>query len=132
MAFFTRSATYKRTIKDPDTGDEATITLRPLNAGDRAELQDLTRMQMGDEGSAELRLGQMQLITVSRAIVDWTLDEPTTPEAVAMLHPDVFDDIYSHISWGSVPTEEPADASPLDGTEGEPAETLERPAVLAS
>ena len=132
MAFFTCSATYKRTIKDPDTGDEATITLRPLNAGDRAELQDLTRMQMGDEGSAELRLGQMQLITVSRAIVDWTLDEPTTPEAVAMLHPDVFDDIYSHISWGSVPVEEPADASPLDDTGEAQTEIHGPPVVLAS
>lgn len=125
MAFFVKNLTYTRTIKDPESGEEATVTLRPLNAGDRAELQDLTRMSGGDDGGAELRLGAMQLVTLKRAIVDWTLPEPTTAEAIAGLHPDVFDAIYEYVSWGAVPPEpeQPEKAENPTSAPSEPAET---------
>ncbi len=119
--FVDNLCTYDRKVRDPRDGEEWNVTMRPLHAGDRAELQDLTRMSMGDEeNSAELRLGAMQLITLERAIINWTLPSPPTGVTIRQLHPEIYDQIYEYVSWGDIPAEVSND--PLDvgsnGSEG--------------
>jgi hypothetical protein len=111
--WFVGGETYRRTITHPITGENGWVDLRPLNAGDRAELQDLVRMQFSsqdddtaDETSAALRVGAMQLLTLERAIVEWSLPSPPSPVTIRQLHPEVFSQIYAEVSWGRVPPPE--------------------------
>lgn len=104
---FVDSATlYTRTITDPRDKESWQVTFKPLAAGDRAILQDLTRMSTGDDQSAELRLGAMQVITVDRAVVQWTLPLAKTRLTIEALHPDLFDQIFEYVSWGTIPEDE--------------------------
>lgn len=103
--WFVERTTYERTIRHPDTKAEAVLTMRPLNAGDRAEFNEI-RLLSSDDGSGggegQLRPGRMQLLAVERAVVAWTIPGPgPTAEAIAQLDPRVFDQIYGHVSFGN-------------------------------
>ena len=112
--FVDTTSTYKRTITDDRDGEEFEVVYRPLTAGDRAELQDLARMSTDQDeaGSAEMRLGAAQIITLDRAIVSWNLPLSKTKSTIEALHPDLFDLIFQHIAWGSPPDEPEAEADP--------------------
>jgi hypothetical protein len=105
--FVDTGATYTRTITDDRDDEKFEIVYRPLTAGDRAELQDLARMSTDQDeaGSAEMRLGAAQIITLERAIVSWNLPLSKTKQTIEALHPDLFDQIFSNIAWGSPPDE---------------------------
>lgn len=107
MSFFISNETYKRTITDPVSGEEAEVELRPLNAGDRAALEDTIRMEAGDS-NPQVLLGTMRRLTVERALVGWSLEVSPTPETIKSLNPDVFEQIFEHVNMGGV-TEDPKD-----------------------
>lgn len=105
--FVDPNATYERTIRDERDGEEWQVTFRHLTAGDRAELQDLARMQIGgdeeDTGSVGVRMGRAQIITLDKAIVSWTLPLSKTRDTLAALQADIFDQMFGYIAWGEEP-----------------------------
>lgn len=107
--FVSTTERYDRTIRDARDGTEWTATYRPLTAGDRAVLQDLTRMAIAgdtdEQATAEMRLGAAQILTLDRALVDWNLPLAKTRATIEALHPDIFDALFEHVSWGSIPDE---------------------------
>lgn len=129
--------TYERKVKHPD-GTEETVWLRPLNAGDRAEFNEIKVLA---EGDGAIQTGRIQLLMVERAVVDWTLEQdgsklPISSEIIRQLEPSVFDQLYEHVSFGDPdvkkamigglavveqrerkPGEEEAETDPLDESE---------------
>jgi hypothetical protein len=123
-AFLSQGETYERTLREAD--DELIVTLRPLMAGDRADLQDQLRILVTDDdadGDADanvnvlqLRPGTNKILTVAAAIVSWNLDVAPSVSSVRALKPHVLDWLFQEISWGdkpSEPTEEEVAGSPL-------------------
>jgi len=126
MAWFTPTETYTREVWDeaapvesengneaqPGRGEVAVVTLRMLNAGDMAELQDRLKMSMSDENEdASVYLGTLRRLTVQKALIDWTIPGPKpSPEAISQLEPHVFEQIYAHCSIGTPLEEKPAAA----------------------
>lgn len=119
--WFVERTTYTRKIKAA-SGAEAEVVMRPLNAGDRAEFNEIQLFQDEDgEGSGRLRPGRMQLLMVERAVVSWTIPGPgPSSESIAQLDPRIFDQLYDAVSFGNPPEEE-GHASPLseDGARSE-------------
>lgn len=104
MSFFISTEPYEREIESP-SGEKGTVKLRRLNAGDQAAIQDTLRMSLGDDGTdSSLALGTMRMLTVKRALIDWSWRPSPTPELIAQLDPDVFEQIYSHVEMGVPPT----------------------------
>jgi hypothetical protein len=128
ISFFSDGETYWRDIRRKVGGKERVerIELRPLMAGDRADLQDAVRFGVTDEegdetGATELRVGTMRLLTVTRALVSWTLPKAISLSSVRALHPDVFSQIYDEVSWGEIPpepSEQELAGDPLPDTNG--------------
>jgi hypothetical protein len=118
MGFLVGDDTYERTYDDPDGSDEKlTVTLRPLNAGAAAAIEDTIAMEIGENEQpvASVRLGRLKLLHVQHAVVSWSLPVSPTAETIARLHPDVLNAIFADIRRGSVPAREPDAADPLDG-----------------
>jgi hypothetical protein len=100
-SFFVSGETSDHTITSP-TGEEATVTLRELNAGDMATIQDTVRVTSeGDEVSPELRIGAMKLAMVTAAVVSWTLEVPATPNSIRALDSTVFEAIFKIVNGGT-------------------------------
>jgi hypothetical protein len=113
MGFFISTDTYTRKIKSPD-GDEGEVTLRRLNAGDQAAIQDTLRMSLEEGADASLAIGTMRMLTVERALIKWDWEGPQpSPESISQLEPEVFEQIYSHVEIGTPPT--PPKSAPQDG-----------------
>lgn len=111
MDWFVSRETYDREVAHPDDENEKiTVTLRPLNAGDRAELQEM-RIGAGDDGEGEGRvsLARQQVHAVQLALVAWSLPQAVSPETIAQLDPRVFDGIYKHVSFGNPKADDPED-----------------------
>jgi hypothetical protein len=111
--WFVKNDTYDREIEHPVTKEKATVTMRPLNAGDRAEFNEIRLLYSApdeDGGEAEtegaIRPGRMQILAVRRALVSWTIDMPITDATVQQLDPRVFDQIYGHVSFGNPKAQE--------------------------
>ena len=111
MPFLTDAATYTETFEDPDGGSETLeVELRVLNAGDKAELEDLIAMDVDEEErlTAGMKLGTMKLLTVSRAIVRWRILDAAdagpmpapSPDVIRRLHPATFEAIFDRIRFG--------------------------------
>lgn len=113
--WFTPRDTYERPIVHPESGAEATVTYRPLNAGDRAELNEMRVLDDGaGGGEGRYSLAQQQLRATEMAVVAWTLPGPSpTPESIRQLDPKVFDLIYKHVSFGKPKSVAEAAADPL-------------------
>lgn len=110
-----RGETYDRKVKHPD-GTEETVTFRPLDAGDRAEFNEIKILA---EGEGSVQTGRIQLMMVERSIVRWTLEQdgaplPPTLDVIRSLDPNVFDQLYEHVSFGK-PKAEPEQPKQLDG-----------------
>ena len=130
MPFFIRNEPYTRTIKTPE-GEEGTVTLRRLNAGDQAAIQDTLRMSLSEDADASLALGTMRMLTVQRAVIDWDWPGPKpSSESIAQLEPDVFEQIYSFCEIGTPPTQEEASASE-NGTETAKPKTRQKAAAAS-
>jgi hypothetical protein len=114
MAWVTEQKTYDRKVKDPSSGEEATVTFRPLNAGDEADI-DESALEITADGIARMRSGLQKFLTLERAVVAWTIPgvEPTA-HGIRHLQSAVVDELMQHVSFGVVP-EEPAE-DPLAGT----------------
>lgn len=127
MSWFTSTDTYAVEVwsiaaperngdgtEKPGEGETATVTMRPLNAGDQADIQDILRMEYsddeGDDNRSQLAIGSMRRMSVEKACVDWNIPGPKpTPEAIRQLAPVVFEQIYAHVRLGNVhPTLPPA------------------------
>jgi hypothetical protein len=115
MSLLQSRENYTAPVKDPETGATVTVTLRRLNAADKARLDDTLRMEFEseDEITAELKLGTWRMLTVKAAVVSWDSpgDPPPTPEVIEALHPDVFEQIHAAIEAkgdATAPEEEPA------------------------
>lgn len=98
-----RGKTYDRPVKHPD-GTEETVTFRPLDAGDRAEFNEIRILS---EGEGAMRTGRISVLMVERAVIAWTLKEedgvtplPLTSAIINALDPSVFDQLYEHVSFG--------------------------------
>jgi hypothetical protein len=112
MTWFVERETYVRKIVDPESKEEAEVTMRPLNAGDRAEFNEIRLLSDGEGGGeGTLRPGRMQLLTVERAVVSWTIPGPQpSAEAIFQLDPRVFDQLYELVSFGNPPEAEGSEA----------------------
>lgn len=100
--WFVQRDTYEREIEHPETKEKATVTMRPLNAGDRAELQELRLVEGEDgEGEGRIHIARQQLHAVRLALAAWSIDTPITADTIAQLDPRVFDQIYKHVSFGN-------------------------------
>lgn len=109
MPWFTPTQTYVKTIKDPESDETATVTLRPLNAQDRAAIEDTLQMHGDSEGQVtpQMKLGTMRMLTVTRATVDWSIPGPKPNETtIASLDPRVFEQLWDAVSFGTA-TEDP-------------------------
>lgn len=73
----------------------AEVELRPLTAGDMAELNQLN---LENDGPA-LRLGKAKLRAVELALVGWSLG-PITRETIEQLNPMVFEQIHDLVDAG--------------------------------
>lgn len=105
MGFFITTETYDREVEGTN-GEKGTVTLRRLNAGDQAAIQDTLRMSLSEEADASMALGTMRMLTVQRALIKWSWEGPQpSPEAIAQLEPEVFEQIYAYVEIGSPPTE---------------------------
>jgi hypothetical protein len=118
---FVSQETYRKDLYRPmkvpgDPLDDVVgwVELRALNAGDRAEFNEL---KVSAEGEAGIQVGMIQLLMVDRAIVSWSFERAQTVQAIIDLEPDVFDQIWGHVSMGN-PTL--ADAIDEIRNEGEP------------
>jgi len=121
VSFFIAVEPYKREITAPD-GEKGEVTMRRLNAGDQAAIQDTLRMTLGDETETSLAMGTMRMLSVQRAVLDWSWPGPKpSSESISQLEPEVFEQIYSFVEIGTPPTPAPSTA----GTEAptEPGET---------
>ena len=114
MSFFTKPEPYKREVEFE--GEKGEITLRRLNAGDQAAIQDTLRMSISEDSDASLAIGTMRMLTVQRALLDWDWHPKPTPETIAQLEPDVFEQIYSFCEIGTPPTERASANGSQDGT----------------
>lgn len=104
MPFFITTEPYKREITAPD-GEKGECTLRRLNAGDQAAIQDTLRMSLSEDADASLAIGTMRMLTVQRALIDWNWPGPKpSQESISQLEPEVFEQIYSFCEIGSPPT----------------------------
>lgn len=109
--WFTSTEKYEREIESPN-GAKATVVLRRLNAGDQAAIQDTMRLIVDTEETS-LKLGTLRHLTVQKAVLDWDIPGPKpSPEAIAQLHPDVFEQIYAAVEFGSAPDLQVIDGSP--------------------
>jgi hypothetical protein len=123
-SWFTTREPYDREVvhpKDPEA--KMTVTLRPLNAGDRAELQEM-QITGGEDGEGEgkVSLARQQVRALQLALVAWSLPEAVSPDTIAQLEPAVFDAIYAHVSFGNPKAEEPkgkAEVLPLPSADDE-------------
>jgi hypothetical protein len=124
---------YDVVVIDPDDGNEITVTLKRLNANDKAALDDSLRMQFEDEGRvrAEMKLGTWRMLTVQRAVVDWDspLDPKPTPGIIANLKPDIFEQLYEAIEANDagVPPPDADDPTRGDSEETKPEEASSAP-----
>lgn len=96
-----RGKTYDREVRHPD-GTVETVTFRPLDAGDRAEFNEIRILS---EGEGAVRTGRISVLMVERAIISWTLKQdgeplPVTSAIINALDPSVFDQLYEHVSFG--------------------------------
>lgn len=113
--FFITAETYTKTVKGSG-GEEGTVTLRRLNAGDQAAIQDTLRMSLDEGSDASLAIGSMRMLSVERALIDWDWDGPKpSPEAISQLEPEVFEQIYSFVEIGTPPTPEQKESPSTDG-----------------
>lgn len=84
-----------------------TVELRPLDAGDMAELQEI---RLRENGGA-VAIGENKLLAVEKAIVGWSLPTAPTRDAIRQLNPIVFEKLWELVDVGegpTVPASEPA------------------------
>jgi hypothetical protein len=96
---FVNQETYDVEVVDPRDGERWNVTLRVLNAGDRAALQDETVIETDDSGEdrARVPMGKLRMKALERAVVSWTLPMQPGPNAIAVLHEAIFDQLYEAI-----------------------------------
>lgn len=120
---FLSQETYDVELVDPRDGEQWTATMRVLNAGDRAAIQDETVIETDDEGGDRSRvpMGRLRMKAVQLSLVKWTLPLPPTAQTIATLHPDIFDQLYKAVRDGSeqgppteAPTDDPSPAASVD------------------
>lgn len=112
--WFTGQDTYDREIKDPVSGDTATVTLRPLTWGMTLQQNEI-KLEQTEEGGGRARMapGDDKLLLVELALVDWTLTDdngakvPITRETIRKLNPLVGEQIHRHINVGEGPHFDP-------------------------
>lgn len=114
---FTSTLTYTRKFGDaPDSDvkieelEPFVVEFRPLDAGDRAAIRDSLAMEVSEDESVSLeaRLGTIELLTVERAVVSWTLTPAPTREVLRRLRPDVLEALREATSFGRAPAPKPA------------------------
>lgn len=105
MSFFVdRKETFPVTIHSP-SGEEATVELRKLTAGDMADRQSrMFRVDVSIDPktgkpreNTEVDVGGARLFTIYRSIVSWSLGRDVSYEAVKDLDSTVADQIYDEI-----------------------------------
>jgi hypothetical protein len=106
MSFFVARDPITHTITDTDTGETATVDIRPLNAGDQVAIQDTIRVLIGDEAEPEVNIGTMKLLIVERALAGWSLDLALNRNTISALKPEIFEQIY-RLANGGEPTASP-------------------------
>lgn len=81
-------------------GEKASVTLRKLNAGDQAAIHDSIAVS---EDAAEIKLGTIKLLMVTRAVEKWDLPLAPTEASIKSLEPAVFDQIVEAVEFGGSP-----------------------------
>lgn len=96
---FVQNEIYEVELVDPRDDEKWTATMRVLNAGDRAALQDETVIEEDSSGEdrARVPMGRLRMLAVERALVSWTLPLPVSSEAIHCLHEDLFDQLYKNV-----------------------------------
>jgi hypothetical protein len=103
VAFFQETEHYE--VEISDGGETATVTLRPLTAGDLAAIYDSSTVSAVSTMSG---VGTLKLVMCQRAIVSWTLEGNPTMAKLRALKPKVLDAIFEAIK--SDGTEDPTGA----------------------
>lgn len=129
----TSSELYTRKVWN-EAGEEAEVTLRLLNAGDKAEVEDQQQVRVdADEETVtpEMRMGSMKHLIVNRALVSWTLPLPPPTEAiVASLDDGIFQQLFALASFGQPPKQ--PERPKKDGAPRPPRAAGKKPAPAAS
>lgn len=109
--WFVERTTYDRKIVNR-AGAESSVTMRPLNAGDQAEFNEIQLLSDGEGGGeGVVRPGRIKILTVERAVVSWTIPGPgPTAETIAQLDPFVFEQLFELASFGNPPEGEGSEA----------------------
>lgn len=116
---FVSNLTYTRKIGNAPDADvkiedveSFVVELRPLDAGDRAAIRDSLAMELdaqGEAASVQARLGTIEILTVEKAVVDWTLTPGPSRATIGRLRPDVLEAIRDQTAWGKIPVPKPAE-----------------------
>jgi hypothetical protein len=113
-SWFIDASTYDEEIIHPDTGEKATVTLRDMDSGAQAEIQDTLEVTIrqeqeldgGERDREELdeqdldvraKMGTLKLLTVERSVVSWTLPVPVTRATLRQLDPRITEMIFQRI-----------------------------------
>lgn len=135
---------YEITLRDPSDGEEWAVTLRELNAADEAAIDDQLSFALGGEGEdgeeervdAQMPMGSMRLITVTRAVVRWSLPQTATVHTIRALRKDLFHQIYSQVRFAGDamkdPTPAPSSATEPPTSSPEPPSVEEEPKLSAA
>lgn len=110
-SFFVPRDAVTHVIKHPDTGEEASVEIRRMNAGDQVAIQDSIRMMLSEDGveDAQLQLGTYRRLLVKRLLVSWSLELPVSDSTLDQLDPRVYNEIADLCSGQPVG----GDSSPL-------------------
>jgi hypothetical protein len=110
--FFVANTPYTRTIRDPESDATAEATMRPLNAGDQADLEDT--IAMGADGeSVDVKIGLWKLLSIEKALISWTLPQEPSASSIRALHPAVVDQLATLVTFGAVPPEDEEEEGPF-------------------
>ncbi len=105
---------YTRSVKGT-AGEEATVTFRVLNAGDRVEINSKAAKVIAtndDEQRGEIDMAVWQFASLRRAIVSWDIPLPVSEASLKQLDSSVFDQLSQYVSFDGIPDEE-EESSPL-------------------
>lgn len=130
--FVDKARTDYFTIENPRDRSTAQVTVRMLDAGDKAEISEIAL----EEAGGRISLARQRLEEVQRCLVSWTIPGgPPTPELIRRLPPPVLEQIhngYKLLEGGiEIDRDVPLDRQSSGGSSGtSPRET--EPAAIGS
>lgn len=107
-----KKRTFKREVKDPETGEVAEVELRKFTEGDSQDREGLSismrlerrrkgrkarKASKGSETDVDYTPGRVRLFEIERGLVSWSIPLPLNIMSIKSLDPAVAKQIHDHI-----------------------------------